>query len=125
MVFVLACFNTSRMAIADQDLKAVESACKKVLRADKWLEKLDNQTLCYEAAVHGSSYARKMLHRASFLVEPVMRLYLDIAIPAATLNLGLNASERRRLQRQQTKFWRITKNADLDLLFLQDNVGLP
>ena len=125
MVVALACFNTSRMAIAGQDLKAVESACKKVLRADKWLEKLGNQTLCYKAAVHGSSYARKMLHRASFLVEPVMRLYLDIAIPAATLSLDLNASERRRLQRQQTKFWRITKNADLDLLFLQGNVGLP
>ena len=125
MVAALACFNASRMAIAGQDLKAAESACKNVLRADKWLEKLGSQTLCYQAAVHGSSYARKMLHRASFLVEPVMRLYLDVAIPAATLSLQLTASERRRLQRQQTKFWRITKNAGLDLLFLQGNAGLP
>ena len=125
MVVALACFNASRMAIAGQDLKAAESACKKVLRADKWLKKLDNQTLCYQATVQGSPYARKMLHRASFLVEPVMRLYLDVAIPAATLSLQLTTSERRRLQRQQTKFWRITKSAGLDLLFLQGNAGLP
>jgi len=125
MVVALASCSASRIAIAGQELKAAESACKKVLRADKWLKKLDNQTLCYQAAVQGSPYARKMLHRASFLVEPVMRLYLDVAIPAATLSLELTTSERRRLQRQQTKFWRITKNAGLDLLFLQGNAGLP
>ena len=125
IIAALACFSINQIAIAGQELKAAESACKKVLRADKWLEKFDNQTLCYQAAVQGSSYARKMLHRSSFLVEPVMRLYLDVAIPAATLNLGLNTSDRKRLQRQQTKFWRITKNADLDLLFLQGNAGLP
>jgi hypothetical protein len=125
MVVSLTCFSASRIAIAGQELKAAESACKKVLRTDKWLENLGNQTLCYQAAVQGSPYARKMLHRSSFLVETVLRLYLDVAIPAATLSLELTTSERRRLQRQQTKFWRSKKDSDFDLLFLQDNAGLP
>jgi hypothetical protein len=125
MVVSLACCSASQIAIAGQELKAAESACKKVLRTDKWLENIGNQTLCYQAAVQGSPYARKMLHRSSFLVEPVMRFYLDVAIPAATLSLELTASDRKRLQRQQTKFWRRKNDSDLDLLFLQDNARLP
>ncbi len=126
LVFVvLTCFSATPNVAAGQEQKAAENTCKKVLRADKWLEKAGNRTICYQAVLEGSSYARKMLHRSSFLVEPALRLYLDVAIPAATPDLELTTSERKRLQRQQTRFWRQAKNADLDLLFLEDNAGLP
>ena len=108
-----------------QSGNTAEDACKKALRADKWLEEYKNQTLCYRAVLEGSSYARKMLHRSSFLVEPVLRLYLDVAIAASTPDLDLGSTERKRLQRQQARFWRKSKNADLDLLFLEDNSGFP
>ncbi len=124
-IVALTCLSTSPNVAAGQEQKAAEKLCKKVLRADKWLEESKNRKICYQAVLEGSPYARKMLHRSSFLAESVLRLYLDVAIPAATPSLELAASDRRRLQQQQTRFWRKTKNADLDLLFLQSNAGLP
>ena len=124
LVFVVGIFASSPDVVGQSDT-TTEDACKKSLRADKWLEKYENQTLCYQAVLEGSSYARKMLHRSSFLVEPVLRLYLDVAIAASTPDFDLGSTERKRLQRQQMWFWKKSKNADLDLLFLEDNSGFP
>ena len=124
LVFIVGFIGTPPEAIG-QSANTAEDACKKALRADKWLEQYKNQTLCYQAVLEGSSYARKMLHRSSFLVEPVLRLYLDVAIAASMPDLDLGSTERKRLQRQQTRFWKKSKNADLDLLFLEDNSGFP
>jgi len=124
LVFLVGIFTTSLEAIGQSGTTA-EDACKKALRADKWLEKYPNQTVCYQAVIEGSAYARKMLHRSSFLVEPVLRLYLDVAIAASTPDLDLSSADRRRLQRQQVRFWKKSKNAELDLLFLEDNSRFP
>ena len=124
LVFLVGMIADPLEAIG-QSTNTAEDACKKALRADKWLEQYKNQTLCYRAVLEGSSYARKMLHRSSFLVEPVLRLYLDVAIAASTPDLDLGSTERKRLQRQQARFWKKSKNADLDLLFLEDNSGFP
>ena len=124
LVFLVGMIADPLEAIG-QSTNTAEDACKKALRADKWLEQYKNQTLCYRAVLEGSSYARKMLHRSSFLVEPVLRLYLDVAIAASTPDFDLGSTERKRLQRQQVRFWKKSKNADLDLLFLEDNSGFP
>ena len=124
LIFLVGIFTTSLEAIGQSGITA-EDACKKALRADKWLEKKPNQTVCYQAVIEGSAYARKMLHRSSFLVDPVLRLYLDVAIAASTLDLDLGSADRKRLQRQQVRFWKKSKNADLDLLFLEDNSRFP
>jgi len=124
LVFLVGMIADPLEAIG-QSTNTAEDACKKALRADKWLEQYKNQTLCYRAVLEGSSYARKMLHRSSFLVEPVLRLYLDVAIAASTPDLDLGSTERKRLQRQQARFWKKSKNADIDLLFLEDNNGFP
>lgn len=124
LVFLVGMIADPLEAIG-QSTNTAEDKCKKALRADKWLEQYKNQTLCYRAVLEGSSYARKMLHRSSFLVEPALRLYLDVAIAASTPDLDLGSMEHKRLQRQQVRFWKKTKNSDLDLLFLEDNSGFP
>ena len=109
----------------EKDAKAAANTCKKAVRYDKQLTDLQNRTICYQAAVQGDHYARKMLHRSAFFTARALRLYLDAAIPAATPDLESDPRHTKRLQRQQAAFWRKKKDADLDLLFLQDNAGLP
>jgi len=109
----------------EQEAKAAANTCKKAVRYDKQLEDLQNRTICYQAAAQGDRYARKMLHRSAFFGWGALRLYLDAAIPAATPDLETDPHHTKRLQRQQAAFWRKKRDADLDLLFLQDNAGLP
>ncbi|MDP6633240.1 MAG: hypothetical protein QGI51_07055 [Dehalococcoidales bacterium] len=112
-------------AAAEPHAKVAANTCRNVLRYDKRLTKLKNRTVCYQAAVQGDRYARKMLHRSSFLPDRALSLYLGAAIPAATPHLERDPRQTKSLQRQQAAFWRKTKDADLDLLFLQDNASLP
>ncbi len=52
LVFVvLTCFSATPNVAAGQEQKAAENTCKKVLRADKWLEKAGNRTICYQAVL--------------------------------------------------------------------------
>ena len=53
-------------AAAEPHAKVAANTCRNVLRYDKRLTKLKNRTVCYQAAVQGDRYARKMLHRSSF-----------------------------------------------------------
>jgi hypothetical protein len=115
----------STAVLLEKDGKAAANTCKKAVRYDKQLTDLQNRTVCYQAAVQGDRYARKMLHRSAFFAARTLRLYLDAAIPAATPDLESDPRHTKRLQRQQAAFWRKTKVADSDLLFLQDNAGLP
>lgn len=112
-------------AAAEQHAKVAANTCKKVIRFDKQLTDFKNRTICYQAVVQGDRYARKMLHRSAFLADQALSLYLGAAIPAAIPILERDPRQTKSLQRQQAAFWRKTKDANLDLLFLQDNAGLP
>jgi hypothetical protein len=113
------------LVLADSTAAVASNACKKAVRNDKQLTELTNRTVCYQAAVQGDLYARKMLHRSEFLAAQVSRLYLDVAIPSSKPNLESNLRLIKRLRRLKAAFWNKGKDAELDLLFLHDNAGLP
>jgi|TARA_Y100000031_G_scaffold101368_1_gene111130 hypothetical protein len=119
-----AVFATVVREWTDQQIDEIVAECKEAVRSDKKLEVPANRSLCHQAVAVGSGYARKMLHRSAG-VEEAMRLYLDVAILAAVPSLELSASELNRIQRQQAAFWRESKKANQDLLFLQDLAGFP
>lgn len=129
IIFVIAAAFSGTIVVepaaAEQHAKIAANTCKNVVRYDKQLADLKNRTVCYQAVVQGDRYARKMLHRSAFLADQALSLYLGAAIPAATPILGRDPRQTKSLQRQQAAFWRKAKDADLDLLFLQDNAGLP
>ena len=119
-----ALFATVVREWTDQQIDEIVAECKEAVRSDKKLEVPANRSLCHQAVAVGSGYARKMLHRSAG-VEEALRLYLDVAILAAVPSLELSTSELNRIQRQQAAFWRESKKANQDLLFLQDTAGFP
>jgi len=119
-----AVFATVVREWQDKQIDEIVAECKEAIRSDKNLEVPANRSLCHQAVAVDSGYARKMLHRSAG-VEETMRLYLDVAILAAKPSLELGTSKLKRIQRQQAAFWRESKKANQDLLFLQDVAGFP
>ena len=121
----LITFVIDKSVAADYNPEIASNACKKSIKKDKQLANLESQTVCYQAAIGGDRFARKMLHRSAYFASQALRLYLDVAIPLAKPGLGSDLTQSKRLRRLQTGFWHKQNHADHDLMFLHDNAGLP